>query len=549
MNWSKSSTDASSLARFGVKGAQSLRNHVQARRLSSYISFPLGILVGLLFMFQLKTKTSSQNTGGSQKTVDLFAWTRESCPRSKRYARQPIDYDLPKLLNFQSFVSSDVPQNGTSISSLAHLAACARPDSVLAHYRSIPSVCARQPYRPHLQMALARYAMSRKPERLVMVVTAEGTLTVQVNAGAPLANDFRHAFALHASKADVIVIAITPQNSTAAAAKQANRSSHISTLRSVALQHARGAAFILRDVSNIDEDAYLFHRANTLLVHAGPVGALAAFVCDGVVYHTSALSPYTRNPVFRWGTHDAREGTYALQPKFKAAWRAISPVTPSCCTIERLGRGDGEKYVCTNLDALKGSSCWILSVGCGGLWAFERLVTARWNCSVHVFDCTGDWEVPVDIAKRVTLHKLCVGGTGDKRALYRPLAELIDIGSSRSGLGNRTMPVMFKLDAEGAEFPVLHQMLAHTPDHLLPQQMIIEFHLLTRSQVDFLYKQERGIRTMSVANALDLFGNLTSRGYTVVHRADNPADESCSEITLVLQDKLPPVGDEHYMLP
>lgn len=422
---------------------------------------------------------------------------------------------------------------------------CARPDSLLALYRSIPSVCARQPYRPHLMAALARYASKRKPERLTTVVSTEETLTVQIDTDTPLAIDFQNAFQLHASRAQVVVIVPTSANLSSILKNRTALNEHISTLRSIAAKRGFNAKFFVRDISAIDEATYLFHVSSKLLVHGGPIAALAAFVCEGVVYHTSALAPYINNPAFRWALRDSRDGRYLTQPKFSKAWRAIAPVTPSCCNIERFGRGDGEKYVCTNMEALSSSSCWILSIGCGGLWEFERLVTSRWNCTVHVFDCTGDWEVPVDIADQVKLHKLCVGGTGDIRAFYRPLEELIQIGSSHSGLGNDTMPVVFKLDAEGAEFPVLNNMLATTPDYLLPQQMIIEFHLQTWYQVDFLYVLERGrgLRSMSVGNALDLFGNLTSRGYTIVHRADNPQDEACSELTLVLRDRLPAVGD------
>lgn len=267
------------------------------------------------------------------------------------------------------------------------------------------------------------------------------------------------------------------------------------------------------------------HKASNLLVHRGPFSALAALSTTGTVYYTPELADYINHNQFRWLIKTARP---AVDPPLTNAYLAklntMGAVQPSCCDFHEFGVGDGAKVVCTNTKRFLNKPCWVLSVGCNGKWSFERSVFQQTSCYVHTFDCTGTWDVPPEIADRVTLHKLCLGVDSDKREDYKTWKEIISIGSSQSHMPQVVVPALVKMDIEGAEFPVLDSLLKESGDSMLPEQLAVEVHVHS---------------AWSEGPPYNLFNRLKQRGYVLVHRADNPYCIKCSEITLVRESGLP----------
>lgn len=116
-----------------------------------------------------------------------------------------------------------------------------------------------------------------------------------------------------------------------------------------------------------------------------------------------------------------------------------------------------------------------MSVGSRGKWGFERAVVERTSCKVHTFDCTGDWDIPEDLKGKVFLHKLCLGDKRETRPIkerivgeFRPMNDLIEIGSLDSGFKNIVLPSFAKLDIEGYEFMAIRAMLEQEDKSMIP---------------------------------------------------------------------------------
>ena len=158
----------------------------------------------------------------------------------------------------------------------------------------------------------------------------------------------------------------------------------------------------------------------------------------------------------------------------------------------------------------------------------------RTKCSVHIFDCTGEWEVPKNIASRVSLHKLCVGASesseGDRNFL--PYEDLVSIATD----GLNTQPAYLKMDIEGYEFQVLPAILA-LPPTIQPVQIGFEVHLITYLNAGPLYAQRAKDSLWFIKDYSDvglLFFELKSiGGYKLISREDNPFCKHCSELVVM----------------
>ncbi len=98
-----------------------------------------------------------------------------------------------------------------------------------------------------------------------------------------------------------------------------------------------------------------------------------------------------------------------------------------------------------------------MSLGCEGKFSFELDIISRTKCSVHIFDCNGDWEVPTNVSSRVFPHKLCVGpqelSEGDP--IFMPYEDLVSKATSDPS----TPPIYLSIDLGGYEFQMLPALL------------------------------------------------------------------------------------------
>lgn len=424
------------------------------------------------------------------------------------------------------------------------------PLSIAAHYHAIPSVCAAKPFRPHLYMALQRYAASRRAisDKDLDDISTDHVMVLHVVHRTPhtenstsLSQVFLNQAGTRAkSFRSIIILPFADQGA-----------SHESVQKDLdLLRNALGKApsFIsVRSSQGADEDTYLMHVAKHLMVHRGSMSALGALVCRGTVYYTPEISDYMKQNAFRWLVSDARTAVEEKIALPRKLLYSMGPVLPSCCRLTPFGTGDGEKIICANakrFSRVQDEPCWILSVGCGSRWHFEEGVVARTKCHVHTFDCTNDFTVPQNLRDRVTVHKLCLGKENDERDMFVGWSHILDIGEKNSGGKVARLPVMAKIDIEGYEFPVLQELVANVDASQLPEQLAIEIHSFAPVRVGPPYVKDRrfGLPIANERVMSGLFRNLSSVGYSLVHRADNPFCGKCSEVTLVQRAGLPDVS-------
>lgn len=443
-----------------------------------------------------------------------------------RLIRTVEPYDLAYLLDVPAFTEKAWRPVHHHVTSRANRMANAYPDSLLAAYRAIPSSCARQPFPPHLRHALRVYAdnRNRRTSRDEQLVKRNDTLVLMVEAAA--SGHTMHASslppkfvqeALHRARsfANVLVMTYLADSATPEDARL-HTNFIVKTLKSERINVR------VHESEGEDEDVYLMHIAANLFVHRGSFAALGALVCDGTVFYTSEMDDFMKHNQYKWMLKNGRTAVDVPDTVPLAMWRAMGPVKPTCCRFEGFGHGDGEKILCANSKTFSGNACWILSLGCQGKWSFEKDVVKRTNCKIHTFDCTGSWPIPEELQGRVTLHKTCLGKDNDPREDYVGWNEIISLGATK---GAKKMPALVKMDIEGSEFPVLEALLSKGHESMLPEQLAIEMHAFKATP-----------EVMS-----QLFTNLTTRGYSMTHRADNPWCAHCTEITVNRNSDLPDV--------
>jgi hypothetical protein len=119
------------------------------------------------------------------------------------------------------------------------------------------------------------------------------------------------------------------------------------------------------------------------------------------------------------------EGTYVHG---HARFDALGPVLQCPPSIfSKFGSGDEEKRICGLPTNLLGDSagltssvdtskepCVIISIGGKNWWGFELSISkALPHCHIHTLDCTVDGMIPPQLAKQVTFHKICIGGSDE----------------------------------------------------------------------------------------------------------------------------------------
>jgi Methyltransferase domain len=216
----------------------------------------------------------------------------------------------------------------------------------------------------------------------------------------------------------------------------------------------------------------------------------------------------------------------------------MGPMGPNCTELSTLA----EKSLCQGWDN-KESECNIFSIGGNNEWSFELSVIEKApHCTVHTFDCTLRTlkqrkeirghrtfflvQKPKD--DRIKFYPYCIGS--ESKHDFRTYSDLLKISNSKSA------PRILKMDIEGFEYSVIHNILSQTPQDMWPEQIAMEIHWASRMvHLSWMF------RALQASEVSLFFSFLFSRGgYLPVVRKLFPAVSkrvvgcaSCMEVLLV----------------
>lgn len=452
-------------------------------------------------------------------------------------------YDLHTLLNVDAYIhgSTTIPK-----SNVKQLAA-QFPNTIFSTYAK-SKLCPKSRMKPTIETlrnTFSTYEILEHSKSDKMLSQEDSTLTVEVSGTLSKLNTQYINEVLSQARffKSVLLISTSPEEHKPVIARLR---AGLSIIKDVQINLRQGG-------KNIDTDTALLANSKHVFAHS-PVVALA-HVGESIFASSEGLGEYLRNNEFKWTLKDGGKpirGGIEAEEKIlsdsQKQLKAMGKVEGSCCDFQGYGYKDGKKIVCSNalnLNRIDDKTCWIMSIGSQNKWSFERDVYSKMkNCNIHVFDCTGDFEVPQEMKDRVKLHKLCVGpGDSIGGTMHKTLKELL----VQYGLG--VPPAIAKMDVEGWEIPSLRVLLRdiHQDNGLrkmLPGQLLVEMHSTSGTMFRGIDNKQRRIgakyeKTESFVQ--EFFQNLTNDavGYRLVHRADNPYCLTCSEVTLVLGKHLP----------
>jgi Methyltransferase domain len=222
----------------------------------------------------------------------------------------------------------------------------------------------------------------------------------------------------------------------------------------------------------------------------------------------------------------------------------MGPLGPNCTELSTLA----EKNLCQGWDNKEGE-CNIFSIGGNNEWSFELSVIEKApHCIVHTFDCTlrtfkQNREMkrkkktksnipffPVRKPKddRIKFYPYCIGT--DSRDDYRTYSDMLKISNAKSA------PRILKMDIEGFEYSVIHNILSQTSQDMWPEQIAMEIHWASRMlHLSWMF------RALQASEVALFFSFLFSQGgYLPVFRQLFPAVNnrvvgcvSCMEVLLV----------------
>jgi len=285
---------------------------------------------------------------------------------------------------------------------------------------------------------------------------------------------------------------------------------------------------------NPDDALYAFRVASNVLVERSGFAALGVLLTQGNAYLDQPMKTYydntdfknlISNPKFLW-KHDGENKSASVLDK-------VAQVTPTDCLFETFGAGNESKRMCMTA-SVHDEKCWVMSIGSNGQFGFERDIFFRTNCSVHIFDCTEDWQIPKTIATRIFLHKFCIGQKelSDGVRNFLPYDELVAIATNKVN----DAPMYLKIDFQGNEFQVLPAILAH-PRTIHPIQIGFELHLTTSFNAGPSHEHLHKDNLWVIEDELDvglLFYKLKSFGaYKVIAREDDPLCQTCAECVVM----------------
>lgn len=410
------------------------------------------------------------------------------------------------------------------------------PNSFLSFYRSINSVCAVQPYAPHLRQAAQLYRAAHISHALSATAEHHTTLTIALEPASSFSPHFKAAIKYTVPKFNRVLVLPTT----------AGTRENLKAMSEILMAFNR--TFSIVNTENDEETVIFGAAAGHLLVQSGDLSALIALTSENKVFFPVDFHHMTKHGAYRYALKDASivpRNDYNLPFEQVEALKAFHP-KPSCCTYEGYGQLEIEKkLVCQNLKGYASGRCWIMSVGSRGQFEFEEEAFKKTSCMIHTFDCTGEFIIPDHLKGRVFMHKKCIGGRKDPRKEYMSIGELVRYGARASGLPDGTVPTLAKIDAEGFEFPSLLDLVWHERD-LIPDQIAVEVHMHLGHSVgypmnDIKFSDGNSGSQMSVSKALEFVGNMSAAGYELVNKLDSLACPAvCAEVSWVRRESLPP---------
>jgi len=180
---------------------------------------------------------------------------------------------------------------------------------------------------------------------------------------------------------------------------------------------------------------------------------------------------------------------YALtHPQFRSEfygkgyiWDYFRPTYACPHTIQAVGFGGGNgggKWVC-GLELYEGYSkspdCVVYSFGAGGESSFEAELLQRTNCRIFVFDGTPSGKLgsevtslPLEMRSRISFVHVNIGALESNKS--------ITLASAMKANNHHVIDIL-KVDIEGAEFDVIHQILDSQSTPPPFAQLAMEVHL------------------------------------------------------------------------
>lgn len=451
----------------------------------------------------------------------------------KFYSRKTLEiYDIAKVFGIAAFNGTDFDKE-TDTRYLEDVLQT-YPDSIGAHYlRLKQKICSRQRVSTEirsLKESFSRHKRSNKLARTYSLSQKSTTITVHIGE-VPMTREIMIELLSHVDKfgfSSILLVSFSRIHVL---------KSTISNVLELAQGRKLNLAAKILDEFGVDAKAHVCSEASNLFAHSDELGALLALSnSKGRVILSKSLRSFIANDEYKWKLKDGvlvNNLKDLSEPERR--FRAMGPIIPSCCLFKGYGTGDQQKMVCEHDGDFLDGECWVLSLGSNNKWLFEEDVVRRTNCTVEVFDCTGNFTVPASMEGRVHFHQICAGKKTDVTRKTFTLLDIMSLGSRKSGFEETVAPAIAKLDIEGWEYTTLrHFFQSPQSEAYYPKQILAEIHTSSGKMYDGISHplgRERKSPSDIIAN---FFRNLSSVGYEFVYRADNPFCPDCSEVTLLL---------------
>jgi FkbM family methyltransferase len=167
------------------------------------------------------------------------------------------------------------------------------------------------------------------------------------------------------------------------------------------------------------------------------------------------------------------------------------------------------------------------------------------GCVTHTFDCTLSDNTPKKkpMNDDVNFYPYCIGSSENQGPTLLPYDKLWDAVMTRQNDNKNTVsesrtkqqsaiispPKLLKMDIEGYEFDVLHNLLSSSDSSIWPEQIMLEVHWATR-MVGLQWMP----RTLTAGEISLFFGGLFNfGGYMVVDAKKINGCDPCLEVLLV----------------